>query len=240
MKSASFFILSVAFHAVILVFSVSSLKTGGEKMIPVILLGGDGGGGEGSAPRQHQGGARGTRAQELFGTGNMVETAKAGTQVPAIAPEFLAEGLMAAGFKGDEAGKVSAIEVAAGERGGGAGSGGGEHSQGGTGPGGASGGNGLPGLGFARAGYAYNPTPKYPETARREGWEGTVLLRVLVDQDGKSKSIEINRSSGFETLDRAAMQAVKSWRFYPAHYGERRVESWVNVPIVFNLADLRN
>lgn len=237
MKLASFFMLSVAFHAAILVFPVSFLKTGGEKMIPVILLGGDGGGGEGSAPRQHQSGARGTRAQELSRTGNVEETAKAGDQVPAIAPEFFAEGLMAAGFKGDEEGQGSSIEVAAGEKGGGAGSGGGEHSQGGTGPGGAGGGNGLPGLGFARAGYAYNPKPKYPETARREGWEGTVLLRVLVDQDGKSKSIEINRSSGFETLDRAAMETVKVWRFHPAHYGERLVESWVKIPVVFSLAD---
>ena len=98
-------------------------------------------------------------------------------------------------------------------------------------------GDGPQGFGFGRAGYAYNPKPKYPETARREGWEGTVLLRVLVDQDGKSKSIEINRSSGFETLDRAAMETVKVWRFHPAHYGERLVESWVKIPVVFSLAD---
>lgn len=90
---------------------------------------------------------------------------------------------------------------------------------------------------FAQAGYAHNPKPEYPSKARKEGWEGTVLLRVLVDQEGKSKRIEINRSSGFETLDRAAVETVKRWRFYPARYGERQVESRVRIPIIFRLSD---
>ena len=93
---------------------------------------------------------------------------------------------------------------------------------------------------FAQAGYAYNPKPQYPEEARREGWEGVVLLRVLVDSEGGPESIELSRSSGFETLDQAAVQSVKSWRFHPARYGDQRVESWVKIPIIFRLADLKN
>lgn len=93
---------------------------------------------------------------------------------------------------------------------------------------------------FARAGYAYNPKPHYPEEARREGWEGEVFLRVLVDPEGRPESIELSRSSGFEALDQAAVQSVKSWRFQPARYGDRRVESWVKIPIVFRLAYLKN
>lgn len=90
---------------------------------------------------------------------------------------------------------------------------------------------------FAQVGYAHNPKPLYPERARREGWEGTVLLRVLVDQEGKSKWIEMSRSSGFGSLDAAAVETVKRWRFYPARYGERRIESWVKIPIIFRLSD---
>jgi len=90
---------------------------------------------------------------------------------------------------------------------------------------------------FARARYAYNPTPEYPERARREGWEGIVILRVLVDREGKSRRVEVGQSSGFEVLDRAAVEGVKSWRFYPARYGDRLVETWVKVPIVFRLAN---
>ena len=90
---------------------------------------------------------------------------------------------------------------------------------------------------FVRPDYAYNPKPEYPERARRERWEGVVFLRVLVDQQGKSKKIEVSRSSSFAILDRAAVEAVKAWRFYPARYGEREMESWVRVPIVFRLSD---
>jgi protein TonB len=98
----------------------------------------------------------------------------------------------------------------------------------------------LPEPSFTRAGYAYNPRPHYPEEARREGWEGEVLLRVLVDSEGRPESIELSRSSGFEPLDQAALQSVQSWRFHPARHGERQVESWVKIPIVFRLADLKN
>ncbi len=107
-------------------------------------------------------------------------------------------------------------------------------------------GSGLPGvdgsgrLSFAQASYAYSPQPKYPERARSEGWEGTVLLRILVDENGKAKSLQVNHSSGFEALDNAAVETVRHWRFYPAHYGERRVESWVKIPIIFRLADLKD
>jgi TonB family protein len=85
--------------------------------------------------------------------------------------------------------------------------------------------------------YADNPKPQYPHTARRQGQEGTVVLRVLVDEEGKSKSVEVNHSSGFEALDKAAMETVRRWRFHSARYSEKRVEMWVKIPIVFRLAD---
>ena len=64
----------------------------------------------------------------------------------------------------------------------------------------------LAGKGSAliQARYRDTPKPVYPESARREGREGRVVLRVLVDDQGRSKSSRINRSSGSEALDRAA------------------------------------
>ena len=83
--------------------------------------------------------------------------------------------------------------------------------------------------------YAHVAKPEYPWRARRMGWEGTTLLRVLVDQQGHSKSVLISRSSGFDNLDSAAVKAVKGWRFNPARSGAGPVESWVKIPIVFSL-----
>lgn len=88
---------------------------------------------------------------------------------------------------------------------------------------------------FIRADYAYRVNPEYPEQARREGWEGTTLLKVLVDEQGNSRIVQVSRSSGFEILDRAATMAVKGWRFHPARYGAKPVESWVKIPIIFSL-----
>lgn len=92
------------------------------------------------------------------------------------------------------------------------------------------------GAALTQARYRDTPRPEYPESARRAGREGTVLLRVLVDDQGRSKQVEINNSSGSDALDRAAAAAIRRWRFYPARYGDRAVESWIKIPIEFALA----
>jgi len=84
------------------------------------------------------------------------------------------------------------------------------------------------------------PKPRYPESARRDGKEGRVLLRVLVNEEGRTASVEVNRSSGVESLDQAALEAIKRWRFSPARLGDRPVESWVRIPIDFRLTDSRD
>lgn len=103
------------------------------------------------------------------------------------------------------------------------------------------------GSGFAQgdvrliqARYRETPKPLYPERARREGQQGQVLLRVLVDQQGRTKSVEVSRSSGSETLDHAAIDAIRLWRFSPARYGDKPVESWVRIPVDFRLTDLND
>ena len=93
---------------------------------------------------------------------------------------------------------------------------------------------------LTQARYRDTPRPEYPEHARRQGREGRVLLRVLIDEQGGPKAIEVNRSSGMDALDNAATSAIKRWRFYPARQGDHPVESWVNIPIDFRLTDTKN
>ncbi|HEX2227027.1 MAG TPA: energy transducer TonB [Candidatus Binatia bacterium] len=107
---------------------------------------------------------------------------------------------------------------------------------------GAESGQGSSGNGVVvtQARYRDTPKPKYPESARREGREGRVLLRVLVDDQGRSKQVEINSSSGSDVLDRAAAETIVRWRFHPARYGDQPVESWLRIPIEFRLADAKS
>lgn len=87
----------------------------------------------------------------------------------------------------------------------------------------------------ANAGYLRNPAPEYPSLAQRRGWEGTVLLRVHVLANGKPSEIQIQKSSGREALDEAALRAVKRWSFVPAKRGDVAQDGWVSVPIDFRL-----
>lgn len=85
------------------------------------------------------------------------------------------------------------------------------------------------------AAYLRNPAPRYPVTARRNGEQGTVTLKVLVTREGFASSVSVEKTSGSAALDQAAADAVRSWRFAPARQGAQPVEAWVLVPIVFKL-----
>ena len=79
------------------------------------------------------------------------------------------------------------------------------------------------------------PAPRYPREAQRRGVAGTVLLRVHVRADGDAGDIDLVQGSGSRDLDRAAVDAVRRWRFAPATRNGQPVESAVQVPIAFNL-----
>lgn len=87
----------------------------------------------------------------------------------------------------------------------------------------------------ANAGYLRNPAPDYPSFAQRRGWEGTVLLRVHVLASGLPSEIQIQKTSGRDLLDEAAVKAVKRWTFVPSKRGDQALDGWVSVPIDFKL-----
>ena len=83
--------------------------------------------------------------------------------------------------------------------------------------------------------YKKNPPPAYPRMARRRGYEGTVLMEVMVSREGRVEEVRLLESSGHGVLDREAMSAVKGWVFEPARRGEEKVDMWVKVPVRFKL-----
>lgn len=85
------------------------------------------------------------------------------------------------------------------------------------------------------ASYLKNQPPKYPASARRHKQQGTVLLEIQVSTEGSPKAIRVEKSSGFDVLDDAALVAVKQWQFMPARRGSRAVEASVIVPIIFKI-----
>ena len=76
--------------------------------------------------------------------------------------------------------------------------------------------------------------PIYPREALRRGIGGTVRVQVSVAADGSVDRMEVAESSGDRFLDRAAMEAVRRWRFKPAMRNGQPVAATVVVPLEFN------
>lgn len=84
--------------------------------------------------------------------------------------------------------------------------------------------------------YVSAPAPRYPRASIARRSEGTVMLRVLVDVDGKPLEVVIETSSGDRELDRAARQQVlDNWRFQPAMQDGHPVQAYGRVPVDFRL-----
>ena len=83
--------------------------------------------------------------------------------------------------------------------------------------------------------YRDNPAPAYPVLARKRGYEGTVILEVFVNRNGRVGDLKIHQSSGQAILDEAALASVKGWQFNPGKKGDTAIDMWVRVPIRFNL-----
>jgi protein TonB len=77
--------------------------------------------------------------------------------------------------------------------------------------------------------------PKYPDLARQAGIEGTVLLSVLVGEDGKVISARVLQSDVTPAMEKNAIQAVKQFLFKPAKQRTVPVKATMMVPIRFKL-----
>ena len=77
--------------------------------------------------------------------------------------------------------------------------------------------------------------PLYPAADRRAEHEGTVVVRVLIGEDGRAQQVEVAGSSGYPGLDAAAVASVKRWTFAPARNGGGPVAGWASVKVRFQI-----
>jgi len=254
MKLAWFFFVSMALHAAALAYPALflELRAVSPVMVTIIDAHGEGAGGvggeEGPLVKKPAISARKsppTKRQQppVAEPEQVAETPKA-ISTPVIASEVSSATAISADST-EHSGPVESYSLSSdtGSNNGGtiaSATGGSGNGRGGIGNGvgdGVGSGNGKPQT--VKASYDYCPIPDYPDSARRR-LGGTVILRVLVDEEGKPKTLEVNKSSGFEILDQAAVKHVKQrCRFHPARHGEKRVESLVEFPVVFKLADIK-
>ncbi len=77
--------------------------------------------------------------------------------------------------------------------------------------------------------------PHYPRSCRRRGHQGTVRLECRLNVAGTVVSVRVVSSSGCDTLDRAALEAIRPARFDPARVDGEPVAGTIVLPVEFRL-----
>ncbi len=80
----------------------------------------------------------------------------------------------------------------------------------------------------------HDPAPRYSKEARKAKLQGTCVLWLVVDADGKPRDIRVARVLGMG-LDEEAIKAVKKWKFEPARKDGQPVAVQINVQVTFKL-----
>jgi TonB family protein len=81
----------------------------------------------------------------------------------------------------------------------------------------------------------YAPDPEYSEEARKEGFQGTCVLWLIVSPEGLPRDIRVKRAIG-HGLDEEAVEAIKQWKFEPAQKDGKPVALQINVEVSFRLS----
>lgn len=84
---------------------------------------------------------------------------------------------------------------------------------------------------------AGNPVPRYPPAARRRGLEGVVVVRLLINTDGRVESVEYLEHQGDRDFRDAVDRVVSGWRFTPAMHQGQPVKVWGIKTFRFELGD---
>lgn len=89
--------------------------------------------------------------------------------------------------------------------------------------------------GLAGRSLFFNPKPPYPLVSRRMGEQGSVHLRLCIGAHGFVESVRLSQSSGYQNLDRSAIEAVKAWRFSALSATAENISECYQLPIHFQL-----
>ena len=75
----------------------------------------------------------------------------------------------------------------------------------------------------------------YPSWALQQGIEGRVVVRMLVDERGRVAKAYVAKTSGYSSLDEAAVRAVRRYRFLPALKNGKPIRRWVEQEFLFKI-----
>jgi len=81
----------------------------------------------------------------------------------------------------------------------------------------------------------FNPKPIYPLLSRRMREQGAVHLKLCIDGRGHVESVSLAKSSGYQNLDRSAMEGVRDWKFSALESKDLVISHCYHLPVHFRL-----
>ncbi|MDQ8192258.1 energy transducer TonB [Roseibacillus persicicus] len=79
------------------------------------------------------------------------------------------------------------------------------------------------------------PPPRYPKDLLKKKQGGKVIVLVTVDERGSVTNASVKESSGFQSMDQAALTAAKRWKFKPGIKGGRKAVMTAKIPFTFRV-----
>jgi TonB family protein len=76
--------------------------------------------------------------------------------------------------------------------------------------------------------------PEFSEEARKSKYSGTVLIRAVIDRNGRPRDLKIAKSLGMG-LDEKALEAVSQWLFKPGTKEGKPVAVSAMIEVIFHL-----
>ena len=81
----------------------------------------------------------------------------------------------------------------------------------------------------------FNPKPIYPLLSRRMREQGAVQLKLCIDGRGRVEHVQLVKSSGYEKLDRSAIEGVREWKFSALETKDQALSHCYHLPVHFRL-----
>jgi len=81
----------------------------------------------------------------------------------------------------------------------------------------------------------FQPKPDYPQLAKMARIQGVVRLEAIISKDGTIQDLKL--VSGHPLLAKAALDAVKQWRYQPTLLNGEPVEVVTEVDVNFTLSE---
>lgn len=78
------------------------------------------------------------------------------------------------------------------------------------------------------------PPPNYTEIARKARIQGVVIVQAIIDKEGNVTNVKVLKPLPMG-LDKAAVEAIKKWKFQPATLNGKPVAVYYNLTVNFQL-----